>query len=505
MERGGSVRVSSLRKRKRRAAVRHVAARRDASPHQGGERAGRAFYYAGGLVERAASPFRDGHRAGMTLPWRTAMERHPCQAAILRRLAEDGSLHRGGLQRFERTGVEEKRHYAYECDAVAVCPGLFVGIAGHNDLPEVVADVTEREGLLFALFVVRDVPCGLDVKAHVSLVDDEIHFVPLAATLAVDGREHLHDADINCVVASDELVVDDVFHKVRVFVLPEVESRIADAGIDGIVLGRVVEIAVPAQIEEPRILDEEGRFKITEVFANGRFVAGNLAGGVYRIAESCGIGKAADVAHGCVGYDFKKGVVLEVVSLDDVAEVDGGVEIVKIAPFLGFGLKEGTFGEPAESEVGVADLEKIPCIGHCFGELCERKRGYRDGLAASSELRGYLFREQIGVGAGDVRGDVLSLEKSVENMVEGDVGFFAVFWAQAREISAFRQYRFRMLNLINEDETRGVVGRKACTDFLAEGDCIAAEKKVIGFKVDFYDMIRGNTTVKQMALEEIEE
>ena len=36
------------------------------------------------------------------------------------------------------------------------------------------------------------------------------------------------------------------------------------AGIDGIVFGRIVEIAVPAQIKEPRILDEEGRFKITK-------------------------------------------------------------------------------------------------------------------------------------------------------------------------------------------------------------------------------------------------
>ena len=82
---------------------------------------------------------------------------------------------------FERLGIEEERHDAHEGDAVAVGPGLFVWIAGHNDLPEVVADVTERESLLFALFVVGDVPCGLDVKAHVAFVDDEIHFVAPAA------------------------------------------------------------------------------------------------------------------------------------------------------------------------------------------------------------------------------------------------------------------------------------------------------------------------------------
>ena len=194
--------------------------------------------------------------------------------------------------------------------------------------------MAEREGFLFALFAVGDVPCGLDVKAHVAFVDDEIHFVTLAATLAGDGREHLHGADINRIVASDEFVVDGILHEMRVLVLTEVEPRIADAGIDGIVFGRVVEIAVSAQIEEPRILDEERRFKITEVFADGRFVAGKLAGGVDCVAELRGIGKAADVAHGRVGYDFKQGVVLEAISLDDVAEIDGRVEVVKIAPFF---------------------------------------------------------------------------------------------------------------------------------------------------------------------------
>ena len=64
----------------------------------------------------------------------------------------------GLLQSFQRVGIDEKRHDAYEGDAVAVGPGLFVWISGHNDLPEVVADVTERESLLFALFIVGMFP-----------------------------------------------------------------------------------------------------------------------------------------------------------------------------------------------------------------------------------------------------------------------------------------------------------------------------------------------------------
>ena len=39
-------------------------------------------------------------------------------------------------------------------------------------------------------------------------VGDKIQFVASAATLAVDGREHLHDTDINRGVASNEFVGD---------------------------------------------------------------------------------------------------------------------------------------------------------------------------------------------------------------------------------------------------------------------------------------------------------
>ena len=62
-----------------------------------------------------------------------------------------------------------------------------------------------------------------------------------------------------------------------------------------------------------------------------------------------------------------------------------------------------------------------------------------------------------------------------------------------------------MLDFIDKHETRGVVSRKLSANLLAEGNCIAAEKKVIGFKVDFHDMVWWGATVKQMLLEEIEE
>ena len=45
-------------------------------------------------------------------------------------------------------------------------------------------------------------------------VDDKIQFVAPAAALAVDGREHPHDTDINRVVAPNEVVVAEILKKI---------------------------------------------------------------------------------------------------------------------------------------------------------------------------------------------------------------------------------------------------------------------------------------------------
>jgi hypothetical protein len=86
-------------------------------------------------------------------------------------------------------------------------------------------------------------------------------------------------------------------------------------------------------------------------------------------------------------------------------------------------------------------------------------------------------------------------------MIEGDVGFFAVFGAQTRKVCAFGKYWFRVLNFVNEDVAWRIVGWKSRPDFLAESDGIAAEKEVIGFKIDFNDMVGSNAAVEQMLLE----
>ena len=59
--------------------------------------------------------------------------------------------------------------------------------------------------------------------------------------------------------------------------------------------------------------------------------------------------------------------------------------------------------------------------------------------------------KKSGIGAGNVGADIVALEKSIEDMVEGDVGVLAVFGAESRKICTFGQYWFRMLDFVNED------------------------------------------------------
>ena len=74
---------------------------------------------------------------------------------------------RGGLQRFERVGVEEKSLKSYEQNAVLIHPWRFVSIASDDNFAERVADIAKGAGLL-----------GLRVKKHTfgKATEQEVRF-----------------------------------------------------------------------------------------------------------------------------------------------------------------------------------------------------------------------------------------------------------------------------------------------------------------------------------------
>ena len=86
-------------------------------------------------------------------------------------VARDARPCHGGLQRFERVGVEEEWHDAYECYAAFIVPGFLMKVAGDHDLAEIVADMSKRKCLLCAFLGVGNRMRRLDVGALVGKVD----------------------------------------------------------------------------------------------------------------------------------------------------------------------------------------------------------------------------------------------------------------------------------------------------------------------------------------------
>ena len=229
----------------------------------------------------------------------------------------------GSLQRFQRMGIEEKRHDAHECDAVLVHPRLFVGVAGHDDLAEGVAGMSERERFLFALRRVGDHPCRLDVNSLGKLVHYKVYLMlTFLADVGVRGLHYSH-ADINGVPSAYQFVVDCVFHEVWWFILPEVHVYVADAGVHGIVFCGVVEVVPSSDIVSLGHGKEIRLLKKLKVFLDGHMVGGNSGCSLDGVGELCRVHKSADIAHGNIEEGFKQSRVSYLVSLLDILEVDG--------------------------------------------------------------------------------------------------------------------------------------------------------------------------------------
>ena len=105
---------------------------------------------------------------------------------------------------------------------------------------------------------------GLDVDAFVSLVDDEVDFVLADLVFPSCAGLKLDYADIDRVPAAKQLVVDDVFHEVCRFVLPEVHAGVAESGIGGVVFTWRFKVPPSLYIVPLRLADKKGVFEEAE-------------------------------------------------------------------------------------------------------------------------------------------------------------------------------------------------------------------------------------------------
>ena len=168
----------------------------------------------------------------------------------------------GLLQRFERVGVEEKINKTDVRDAAVVVGSGLERVVGYHHLFEGIAGVAKRECLLFPLLGGGDGVCGLNVCLPRTAIDDEIDFVLSYRVLPGGVVVALHNSDINGISTPDEFVVDGVFHEVREFRLSEVDARVPESGIGGVVFHRVVEVAAPLDVKSLSLADQKGVGKV---------------------------------------------------------------------------------------------------------------------------------------------------------------------------------------------------------------------------------------------------
>ena len=116
----------------------------------------------------------------------------------------------------------------------------------------------KREGFLLPLLGGGNGICGLDVHLLRTAIDDKVDFVLLYFVLPGGIVVALDNTDINGISTPDEFVVDGVFHEVREFRLAEVEARVPESGIGGVVFYRVVEVAAPLDVKAFRLSDQKG-------------------------------------------------------------------------------------------------------------------------------------------------------------------------------------------------------------------------------------------------------
>ena len=102
------------------------------------------------------------------------------------------------------------------------------------------------------------------------MIDHKVDFVLLCLVRAVLSTLNHHHAYIDRVSASDQLTVDDVFHQVCRFCLAEIDARISEAWICGIVFDWIVEIMPSFDVISRGFVKQKCVFEISKIFDNGR-------------------------------------------------------------------------------------------------------------------------------------------------------------------------------------------------------------------------------------------
>lgn len=116
----------------------------------------------------------------------------------------------------------------------------------------------QRKGFLLFLFHCINIQGRLDIYFLAANIDDKVYFILTLLALAIDHSLDLHYTDIYIIAPMDKFVIQNIFHQMRTFLLPEIQFGISQSKIDGIVLLDSIEILPTFHIIPFSTIEEKG-------------------------------------------------------------------------------------------------------------------------------------------------------------------------------------------------------------------------------------------------------
>ena len=160
------------------------------------------------------------------------------------------------LLKLNRPGVLQKFGKSEDQEPVIVMIGGNI-VVSDDDFAECVADRAQRTGFLFPLGIIGDLIGGLDVIPAMTLIGHEIHFQILPDLASLRIFFVCADlADIHGKPAAAEFIVNDIFHEMVPFDLPEMQKCVSDPDILEIILRRGVNIFASFDIVTDSLADQ---------------------------------------------------------------------------------------------------------------------------------------------------------------------------------------------------------------------------------------------------------
>ena len=150
--------------------------------------------------------------------------------------------------RFQHVFIQQEIVQPHVLDSVFVKPRSRDGFAYNNSLERILYG-KQRTALLLKLVGIGNSQCGLNIIALVRHVHHKVNFTSVLMSVAVSIPFHdRYDTDIDRIPAQNKFVVQDIFHDVGFFFLPEIEMCIPKTNVRTVVFHWEVEVMLSLHI-----------------------------------------------------------------------------------------------------------------------------------------------------------------------------------------------------------------------------------------------------------------